>query len=271
MKLTVVTINYNNREGLEKTLRSVTSQLSSEVEYIVIDGGSTDGSVELIQKYEKYIAYWVSEPDKGIYNAMNKGIAHASGEYINFMNSGDCFHATDVLSRVLPLLKGKDFYVGGQIHVYEDKSNTLRVAPQSIKFVNLAHQALPHQATFIRTALLKKRPYDESYRIAADWEQMFYELIIDNASYEAIPFVVADFDMMGISSDPRNNDLQREECDRVRKTLLPNRIRDFVDNSNPLQRKILYAFGYESPMKRDMKILRNAVKLLLNDIFKRNK
>lgn len=271
MKLTVVTINYNNCDGLEKTLRSVTSQLTPEVEYIVIDGGSTDGSVELIKKYEKSIAFWVSEPDKGIYNAMNKGIAHASGEYINFMNSGDCFHSSDVLSRVLPLLNGKDFYVGEQMHVYKDKSNTLRVAPQSIKFVNLAHQALPHQATFIRTALLKKRPYDESYRIAADWEQMFYELIIDNASYEAIPFVVADFDMMGISSNPRNNDLQREECDRVRKTLLPNRINDFVDNSNPLQRKILYAFGYESPMKRDMKILRNAVKLLLNDIFKRNK
>ena len=102
MKLTVVTINYNNCKGLEKTLRSVTSQLTPEVEYVVIDGGSTDGSVDLIKRYEKNISFWVSEPDKGIYNAMNKGIAHAKGEYINFMNSGDCFHSPDVLSRVLP-------------------------------------------------------------------------------------------------------------------------------------------------------------------------
>ena len=91
-KISVITINYNNKSGLEKTIQSVISQTYFELEYIIIDGGSSDGSIDVIKKYENKIDYWISEQDKGIYNAMNKGIAQAHGEYCNFMNSGDCFH-----------------------------------------------------------------------------------------------------------------------------------------------------------------------------------
>ena len=88
MKYSIITINYNNRDGLEMTINSVLGQSYQDLEYIIIDGGSTDGSVEVIKKYESRIDYWVSEPDKGVYNAMNKGIGKASGDYLNFMNSG---------------------------------------------------------------------------------------------------------------------------------------------------------------------------------------
>ena len=270
MKLTVVTINYNNCKGLEKTLRSVTSQLTPEVEYVVIDGGSTDGSVDLIKRYEKNISFWVSEPDKGIYNAMNKGIAHAKGEYINFMNSGDCFHSSDVLSRVLPLLKGKDFYVGNEYWVGEGLQKFIE-SPEQIHVARLMFKALPHQATFIRREQLVRRPYDESYKIAADWEQMFYELIINDASYEHLDMVIDDFDTSGISHDEKNAELQRQECERVRQELLPTRIYQLIGNRDKYLRKMVYALGYESPLKRDMKILRNAVRLLLKDLFKRSK
>ena len=91
MKFSIITINYNNVEGLRNTIKSVVNQTYTDYEFIIIDGGSTDGSVEVIKEYANIITYWVSEPDKGIYNAMNKGIEVANGEYLNFMNSGDCF------------------------------------------------------------------------------------------------------------------------------------------------------------------------------------
>ena len=103
MKLSVITINYNNRDGLRKTIESVVNQTCRDFEYIIIDGGSTDGSVDVIKQYADRIDYWVSEPDKGIYHAMNKGIAVAHGEYLNFMNSGDCFYESTVVENVLQL------------------------------------------------------------------------------------------------------------------------------------------------------------------------
>lgn len=265
MKLSIITICYNNRQGLEKTLRSVCAQLTPEVEYIVIDGGSTDGSVDLIKQYADHITYWVSEPDKGIYNAMNKGIAVAKGEYVNFMNSGDCFVSDDIIARVLPRLQGKDFYVGDEMH----KKQIVK-APDQVLFTRLAHHPLSHQSTFIHTGLLKKRPYKESYKIASDWEQMFYELIVQDASYERLPFIVANFDMTGISSSKSTNQIQQEETNRVRKSLLPSRIYQFVEGYGDKHLlKVIYALGYEDPLKRDLKLLRNSLKMLFRDLFKR--
>ena len=100
MKLSIITVNYNNRDGLQKTIDSVICQTFKDYEWIIIDGGSTDGSRELIEQYQDHFAYWCSEPDKGVYNAMNKGIAKAKGEYVNFMNSGDCFADANVLERL---------------------------------------------------------------------------------------------------------------------------------------------------------------------------
>ena len=92
MRFSVITINYNNREGLNKTIKSVLCQSINDYEYIIIDGGSTDGSVDIINNNANFITYWVSEKDNGIYHAMNKGVAHAHGEYCIFMNSGDIFY-----------------------------------------------------------------------------------------------------------------------------------------------------------------------------------
>ena len=106
MKLSVITINFNNRDGLRKTIESVVKQTYKDFEYIIIDGGSTDGSVDVIKEYADKIDYWVSEPDKGIYNAMNKGIDVAKGEYCIFMNSGDVFFSNDVYNEVYEDLRG---------------------------------------------------------------------------------------------------------------------------------------------------------------------
>ena len=97
MRYSIITINYNNKEGLKRTLNSIKCLTNKNYESIVIDGGSDDGSKDIIKKYENYVSYWVSEKDNGIYHAMNKGVSQAHGDYIIFMNSGDCFHSQDVL------------------------------------------------------------------------------------------------------------------------------------------------------------------------------
>src|SRR5574344_3096999 len=91
MKYSIITINYNNKVGLERTIKSVINQTCKDYEYIIIDGTSTDGSKEVIDKYKQYLNYWVSEPDEGIYYAMNKGTLMSHGDYCNFLNSGDCY------------------------------------------------------------------------------------------------------------------------------------------------------------------------------------
>ena len=128
MKLSIITINRNNATGLKKTMQSVAAQTYKDFEYIVVDGASTDGSVDVIKKYEQQFVYlkWVSEPDLGIYNAMNKGIRMASGDYIQILNSGDIFAASDVTERMLAALgkqkKGADILYGNMIkkreHIY---------------------------------------------------------------------------------------------------------------------------------------------------------
>ena len=112
MKLSIITINFNNCEGLQKTIESVVSQSFKDFEWIVIDGGSTDGSRELLEQYADHITYWVSELDKGVYNAMNKGIKVAKGEYVNFMNSGDVYASASILEDVFSTSHTADVLYG---------------------------------------------------------------------------------------------------------------------------------------------------------------
>lgn len=166
MRYSIITINYNDKEGLKRTVVSVLNQTHTDYEFIIIDGGSTDGSVDVIQKYEDDITYWVSEKDNGIYHAMNKGVAKAQGEYCIFMNSGDCFHSSNVLESVSKyqediicgkMLKGKTISPSGH-----NKS--------TISLVDLMRGSLPHQAMFIKRELMIKHPYDENYKILSDWK-----------------------------------------------------------------------------------------------------
>ena len=144
MKYSIITINYNNKEGLRETIESVIHQTFHDFEYIVIDGGSTDGSADILREYDKYITYWVSEPDRGIYHAMNNGIKQAHGTYFIFMNSGDCFYNDSVLNDVLEFLNkdiivGKSYYENGVHGFYK----------QDITLLDLFNGTLPHQATFL--------------------------------------------------------------------------------------------------------------------------
>lgn len=216
-KLSIITINYNNRDGLRKTIESVVNQTWQELEYIIIDGGSTDGSVEVIKEYADRIDYWVSEPDKGIYNALNKGVAVAKGEYCNFMNSGDCLYDSDTLEKVFATLPTADIVCGNTYSSY------LKVPPQEITFEFLFNESICHQCAFIRTTLMQKYGYDEKYKIVADRKFFVQALLLDNCSYQAIDVNVVKYDITGFSS--ANPAPSRLEYAKVLEELVPERIR----------------------------------------------
>lgn len=218
MTFSIITINYNNKIGLLRTIDSVLSQKVTDYEFIIIDGGSTDGSVEVIKQIAKKVTYWVSEKDDGIYNAMNKGVAQAHGKYCIFMNSGDCFHSPDVLSAVAGYQE--DFICG---KVYKgDSTIPFGHNKPTISLVDLMRGSLPHQAMFIKRELLVKHPYDERYKIVSDWKFCIQAIIIDNCSFRNIDIIIADYDTNGISTN--SNGLLPKEKEEILKELLPPRI-----------------------------------------------
>jgi Glycosyltransferases involved in cell wall biogenesis len=218
-KLSVITINFNNREGLRKTINSVVNQSFSDFEYIIIDGGSTDGSVDVIKEYADKIDYWISEPDTGIYNAMNKGILKATGEYCNFMNSGDCFCHDSVLETISSyfhedIINGKH-WAGNQNHLLGHFSS-------SITMLDFVRSSISHQASFIRRALFENNLYDESLKIVSDWKFFIDVIIFKNCSFKNLDIVVAHFDDSGISNT--NLDMNTLEREKVLRQFLPERI-----------------------------------------------
>lgn len=210
MKISIVTINYNNAAGLEKTIKSVISQSFKDFEYIIIDGGSNDGSVDIIKKYADEIDFWVSEPDKGIYNAMNKGVSHAHGEYLNFMNSGDIFYNTDVLKNISEKNYSEDIITGKTIGKNE---NDIRFSTEDkITFLTLYRSTISHQASFIKRALLHQYPYNEKLKIVSDWEFWIKTLIVANCSHTFDNTIVAKIDLTGISiKDDTSRESERQE------------------------------------------------------------
>lgn len=197
MKYSIITVNLNNRDGLRKTIESVITQTCRDFEFIIIDGGSTDGSIDVVKEYENEIDYWVSEPDKGIYNAMNKGILQAHGEYLNFMNSGDWFYNQHVLMNTL-LFFGNDILVGEAMTDYGKIKNV--GYERGVTMQLLYQKTLPHQAAFIRRELFDNHLYDERYKIVSDWKFFLQALILENRSFNFINSIIVYYDVTGISN-----------------------------------------------------------------------
>jgi glycosyltransferase involved in cell wall biosynthesis len=217
MKLSIITVNYNDAIGLERTIKSVISQTYHDFEFIIIDGGSTDESVEVIKKYEEHIDYWVSEHDGGIYCGMNKGLHQAQGEYVNFMNGGDCFYSPQVLEQIFSLGIETDIITG--THVGSPHPN---IGKNGVTMYDLCTGAIDHQASFIKREVALRHPYDEKYKIVSDWKFFIEALIIDNCTFYYTDTIVVNVDMSGISNS--NKVLNNQEREAVLNELLPERI-----------------------------------------------
>ena len=212
MKISIITISYNNIEGLRETIESVASQTAFDcVEYIIIDGGSNDGTIELLKQYANRFSYYVSEPDSGIYNAMNKGLRQATGDYVIFSNSGDCLYCPFVVENFIALHPHLDIYVGDTDICYEDGSHKIWKSPNQASMRILYNGSLSHQATFIKTDILKKRMFDESFHIVSDWKLFIQLLIFDNCTYQKLPFTVCSFAWGGISSHKEAVNAERQK------------------------------------------------------------
>lgn len=228
MKLSVITINLNNRNGLLKTIGSVISQSSKDFEYIVIDGGSTDGSRELIEHYADRFAYWVSEPDHGIYSAMNKGIRKARGEYVLMLNSGDCLIDEKVLGRMLPyLLSGADIIQGNVLILQKGEwiKNT-GYGRSELTFRDAYNGLFLHQASFIRRVLHETYGYyDESKMMISDTIFFLKALGFGEASFQYVDITISMLEEGGISSLPNPGWKRiREEEDIFYDALVPSRL-----------------------------------------------
>lgn len=203
MKLSIITINLNNADGLRKTIESVKKQTFSNFEFLIIDGGSKDESIDVI-KASDCISYWISEPDKGIYNAMNKGIDVAKGEYCYFLNSGDYLANENALKEVFDNSCNSGFICGNFItdkQGYQQKFTDYKNRNWNFSLYEIFSGFVAHQAFFIKRDMFSKYGlYDEKLRIMSDWKHFFIAIGIhhENVVYKDVDIVV--YDMDGLSS-----------------------------------------------------------------------
>lgn len=225
MKLSIITITRNDLKGLRVTAESVRSQTFSDFEWLVIDGASTDGTADYLREHAEWFSYWCSEPDKGIYNGMNKGIAQAKGEYLLFLNSADALCEADTLTRVFAEPIDADVLYGDAWFLFTHKPHELFTYPDRLSLYYLHKNSINHQAAFIRRTLLAERGYDESYHIAADWKR-FVELNHEGRKFVHLPFAVSLYDAQGISSVNVEDSLK--ERDRAFSEIYPQDINEIL-------------------------------------------
>ncbi len=200
MTLSIITINFNNKDGLQKTINSVIQQSFKDYEWIIIDGGSSDGSEDVIKTYQSHFSFWCSEPDKGIYNAINKGLLHASGDYIQFLNSGDWLYNSTSLEKVFAQIDGKyDIYYGDMVQVNDGGKLNPITYPDELGFLFFPYNNICHQATLYKRSLFDNNPYDESFRIVSDWA-MNLKLLFNGSTFKHINQYIVYYDNQGRSS-----------------------------------------------------------------------
>lgn len=214
--ISIITVNLNNLEGLKKTMTSVFEQTWQEFEYIIIDGGSKDGSREYIESNNDKIDHWVSEPDKGIYNGMNKGIKTATGDYLLFLNSGDELSNKTILQEITSSNSfDRDLIYTNLIMVDKNKEE-IKKYPHILNFSFFYKTSLPHPSTFIKSSLFyEERCYDEELKIVADWKFFMDSLCKHNATYKKVPKALSRFYLDGISSGKENYIKVKIERDSV--------------------------------------------------------
>ena len=224
-KITVVTVCYNAESEIENTIQSVISQTYDNIEYIIVDGASKDGTMQVIEKYKDKISKIVTEPDKGIYDAMNKGIRLATGQWINFMNAGDIFSSNDIVSLLVNEISENCRIIRGAIlRQYPTFSvKSVGITKQKPGLMDMIDNTFHHQACLIQRSLFEQYGYYSlDYKLCSDWLFFFECTVKYNVPSKFVNIIVAVFAMDGVSSqnsikycNERNNCLKKEYGDEL--------------------------------------------------------
>ncbi len=248
LKLSLITINLNNSDGLKKTIESVESQTFRNFEFIIIDGGSIDGSVDVIRKYSDKINYWISEKDEGIYNAMNKGIKQATGEYCLFLNSGDYLVDVKVLNKVFlknyleDILYGNIIIIKGGINLGE------KTLPSILTLDFLFNHNIWHPSSLIKRQVFNVVGiYNENYKIASDYDFFFHAIAIEKVTTIYLSFPITVYDMDGISSNPENLNLIEKERATIHAAYLKQSEIEFLFNLKKFKNRAISKWMVNKP------------------------
>lgn len=235
LKLSIITVNKNNAGGLIKTIDSVLNQNSDDFEYIIVDGGSTDGSLDILNQFSSKWQQkttrklrWISEHDDGIYDAMNKGINLANGEYCQFLNSGDYLVSRTVTSSMLSNMSNDDIVYGNMLKILPNGSVFYNKKLNNISMLTFYKGTLNHSSSYIKKSLFDKYGrYDQSLKIVSDWKFFCITIGLNNIKPEYLDIDVTYFDMSGISNT--NPELDKQERRMVLKELLPANVLNDYD------------------------------------------
>lgn len=236
-KVSVVTVCYNAASCLEETMLSVINQSYDNIEYIIIDGNSKDGSLDIIKKYAEKITYWVSEPDKGIFNAMNKGLQVATGDWINFMNAGDSFMSQSTISDIFNKkdLSSWDVLFGDTM----SKQGMLKLKPffdAPLRNILPVPMGIVHQSIFVKTPQAQSVGFNEDFKVSADYNMMM-TIYKNGGSFRYIDMPVAFFDTNGFSFNNMKKQLIEESIICEKTSIFHHLINDI----KYLYRKIMYS------------------------------
>jgi len=254
MKLSIITINLNNAQDLVRTIESVNSQVFKDFEFIIIDGGSTDGSVEIIKANEDKIAYWISEPDKGIFNAMNKGIKKAAGDYVIMLNAGDVLYDSNTLQTIFESSPTEDILYGDAVLESKGKVFGEKIFSNPITFAFFRRTSISHQAAFIKRELHDRIGlYDEALRFSSDWKFFLLAFCKYDASTKYYNRFIAVCNCDGLTWNPKYFPQMKIEMSNVLHQYFPYFVPDY-NEFDKLKKKPFLKNLYSS-FKQKVKVL----------------
>jgi glycosyltransferase involved in cell wall biosynthesis len=269
LKLSIITVNFNNCEGLAKTIQSVFAQDFADMEYIAIDAGSTDGSKELLEAAGSRLDYWVSEPDSGIYNGMNKGIRQASGEYLLFLNSGDYLSDGNVLQDIFSEPHSADILYG-DLYINTASINNLHKFPENLSLAYMLYGTIGHPSTFFKKRLFDEIGlYDEQYKIVSDWKFLMQAIILRRCTLEHLHMPVSVFVLDGVSSKPGAQEKINNERESIKREILTHFQVDFpMFDSNFRKSSLANFYNQASKGTMQRKLVRKLLGTLLQGKIK---
>jgi glycosyltransferase involved in cell wall biosynthesis len=240
-QVSIITVNFNNKSGLERTIKSVSKQVYKDYEHIIIDAASIDGSLEVILENKEKFSYWVSEKDRGIYHGMNKGIVQAKGKYLLFLNSGDYLVNENALDFDINKLDCDILFGYHTTLTKENIIKTIDYSDREIDFGFFVTSTLPHSSSLIKKSLFETYGYyDETFKICADWVFFFQKVIYDKVSLCRLDRTISVFELGGVSTDLGNLELVRNERLRFLNTLMDSQAINYIESIYPEIKKNFY-------------------------------